>query len=147
MQTHENQDGNCVWDASRRAHATFSGYRFLYIRRHLAQAGGINIMLARATWKWKRWGWQLREFLFPIITALSCDSQSRLLLREVILWSLLTMSAYWKSEMHRLSRIVEISARYLFIRETDTISLYPRETAATTLYSRSVCDVFFMYSI
>ena len=135
----ENQGGNCVWDASRRT-LLFPAIVSPYIRRHLVRPRGINIAVVRASWKWKRWGWQLREFLFPIITALSCDLQSRLLLREVILWSSLTMPAYWKRgapPRRRYPRDISLFEKrlwYLFIREKRPRRLFIRETYAMSLY-------------
>jgi len=133
----ENQGGNCVWDASRRT-LLFPAIVSPYIRRHLVRPRGINIAVVRASWKWKRWGWQLREFLFPIITALSCDLQSRLLLREVILWSSLTMPAYWKRgapPRRRYPRDISLFEKrlwYLFIRDD---SLFAKRTWCLFIYS------------
>lgn len=123
--------------------AAFSGYRFpLYPPASLAQLGGINIVLVRTSWKWKRWGWQLREFLFPIITALSCDSHSRgYCTAEVILWSLLTMPAYWKRDAPSTSHRGDIHVISLYSKNGCDILLSARETAAIILYSRNVCDV------
>lgn len=103
----------------------------------LAQLGGINIVLVRASWKWKRWGWQLREFLFPIITALSCDSHSRgYCTAEVILWSLLTMPGLLEAGCTIYLASRRYPRRYLFIRKTDAISLYLREKRPRLFFIR-----------
>lgn len=143
----ENQGGNCVWDIAPRRGAAFSGYRFslyppsisLSLSLFLVQLRRINIALVRASWKWKRWGWQLREFLFPIITALSLRfAQIRgYCTAEVILWSLLTMPTYWKRDAPPSNaRIAKISTRYLFIRKTNAISLYSREKRPRLFFIR-----------
>lgn len=115
----------------------------VHIRRHFVQLGEINNR-AGASWKWKRWNWQLREFPFPIITVLSCDLQSgviapwgnivfaydaRLLEAEI------RFSAPWShvAEIFRLDiSLFEKRMRY------SPLYVHERNGRATTLYSRNV---------
>lgn len=80
--------------------------------------------------------------------------QSRLLLREVILWGLLTTPAYWKRQRERVrqegggevkvdapSSPGKIPPISLYSKNGCDISLSEKRPAAMALYSRNVCCV------
>lgn len=125
--------------------AAFSGYRFL-------PASFSHILPASWSRNKYRAGARKLEMKKVRLTATRVSvshykrfklrPQSRLLLREVILWGLLTTPAYWKRKGGRMRlelagdtpdiSLFEKRMRYLFIRET--------ARRATALYSRNVCS-------
>jgi len=136
----ENQDGNCVWDASRRTllfpaivcplHSPASRTT----RRNKYRGGASKLEMKKV---------RLTATRVSVSHYNRFKLQSRLLLREVILWSSLTMPAYWKRDAPpgsprrgypRDISLFEKRMRYLFIREKRPRRLFIRETYATSLY-------------